>query len=59
MAEVLFEYVRQGACVKVTAIDTETQTEAVVVVPVGLSEKNMQAKALQKLVYLLKKKETE
>ena len=59
MAEVLFEYVRHGACVKVTAIDTETQTEAVVVVPVGLSEKDMQAKALQKLVYLLKKKETE
>ena len=59
MAEVLFEYDRQGACVKVTAIDTETQTEAVVVVPVGLSEKDMQAKALQKLVYLLKKKETE
>lgn len=54
----MFEYVRQGACVKVTAIDTETQTEAVVVVPVGLSEKDMQAKALQKLVYLLKKKET-
>lgn len=57
MAEVLFEYVRQGASVKVTAIEPDTGTEAVVVVPAVLSEEQMQARALQKLLYILKKKE--
>ena len=57
MAEVFFEYVRQGNVVKVSAIEPETKTEAAVVVPVGLSEKEMQARALQKLLYVMKKKE--
>ena len=57
MEEVLFEYVRQGALVKVTALEPETGVEAVVVMPVGLSEKEMQARAMQKLLYVLKKRE--
>ena len=57
MAEVFFEYVRQGNVVKVSAIEPETKIEAAVVVPVGLSEKEMQARALQKLLYVMKKKE--
>ncbi len=57
MADVLFEYVRMGASVRVTAIEPDTKTEAVVVVPAGLSEKEMQARAMQKLLYILKKKD--
>ena len=53
----MFEYVRQGALVKVTALEPETGVEAVVVMPVGLSEKEMQARAMQKLLYVLKKME--
>ncbi len=56
MSEVYFEYIRQGNVVKVTAIETETKTEAAVVVPANLSENEMQARALQKLLYVMKKK---
>ena len=56
MSEVLFEYVRQGSSVKVTAIETETGIEAVVIVPANLSENQMQLKALQKLRYIMQKK---
>ena len=59
MSEVLFEYMRSGSSIKVTAIEPETGVEAVVVVPVGLSEQQMQARAMQKLLYVLKKKEDE
>ncbi len=41
---------------KVCAIEPETQTEAVVVVPRGLTEQQMQYQALQKLSYILKKR---
>ena len=54
--EVLFEYIRQGNSVKVTAIEPLTKTEAVVIVPANLSEQQMQARAMQKLLYVLKKK---
>ena len=56
MAEILFEYIRQGNFVKVTALETETNIEASVVVPAGLSEQQMQIQALQKLKYVLEKK---
>ncbi len=55
MGEILFEYVVLGNSVKVTAIDSETKTEAVVVAPLGLSEQQMQKLALDKLNYLLEK----
>lgn len=56
MSEILFEYIRQGNAVKVTAIDPQNKTEAVVVVPLGLTEKQMQQLALEKLNYILSAK---
>ena len=50
MAEILFEFVRNGNVVKVTAIEPETRIEAAVVVPAGLSEDDMKL-----LNYVLKK----
>ncbi len=55
MADILFEYIRMCNSVKVTAIDTATGTEAVVVIPPDLNEKQMQLQALQKLRYILEK----
>lgn len=57
--EVLFEYVRQGNLVKVTAIEPLTKVEAVVIVPANLTEQQMQARAMQKLLYILKKQAEE
>ena len=59
MAEVLFEYVRNGNFVKVTAVEPETKVEASVVVPAGLSQEQLQILALQKLRFVLKKMEEE
>lgn len=55
MDDILFEYIKVGTSVKVTAIDAATGTEAVIIVPAGLSEKQMQQQAAQKLLYVLKK----
>ena len=57
MAEILFEFIRQGAYMKVTAIEPKTKTEAVVVVPASLSEEQMKFQVLNKLYYILKKRE--
>lgn len=54
MTEILFEFIRQKNAVKVTAVDTEAKAEAVVVVPSGLSEQQMQQLALKKLNYILR-----
>ena len=59
MTEILFEFVRSGSYMKVTAIEPEPQTEATVVVPATLTEEQMKFQALNKLKYLLKKKENE
>ncbi len=59
MAEVLFEYVRNGNFIKVTALETETKVEASVIVPLGMSEEQMQIQALNKLRYVLRKMEEE
>lgn len=59
MSEILFEFIRRGTYVKVTAVETETRTEAAVVVPVGLSEEQMKFQALNKLKYVLRKAEEE
>ena len=59
MAEVLFEYARQGAYVKVTALEPETGIEASVVVPTSLSQEQMNLQALKKLNYVLRKKAEE
>ena len=57
MAEILFEFIRQGSYVKVTAIEPETKVEAAVVVPASLSEDEMKFQALNKLKYVLRKAE--
>ena len=59
MGDIYFEYVAQGAYVRVSAIEPETKTEAIVVVPRGLSEEQMKYQALQKLMYILKKQAEE
>ncbi len=59
MEGVLFEYVRYGTSVKVTAIEPQTKIEAVVIVPADIPEAQMQARALQKLLYILNKKVTD
>ncbi|MBQ8661593.1 MAG: hypothetical protein IJ482_04630 [Alphaproteobacteria bacterium] len=56
MSEILFEYVRQGQYVKVTAIEPETRIEVSVVVPASLNREQMQLQALNRLNYVLRKK---
>ena len=56
MTEVLFEFVRVGHSVKVTAIEPETKIEASVVVPDTLSQDQMKFQALNRLKYVLRKK---
>ena len=53
MADVLFEFIRQGNAVRVTAIDTATRTEVVTVAPLNMSQEQMQQLALEKLNYVL------
>ena len=53
----MFEYVRHGTSMKVTAVEPETGIEAVVIVPADMRESQMQGRALQKLLYVLKKRE--
>lgn len=55
MREVLFEFVQQGKQVKVSAIDVDTKTEAIVIVPIGLTENQMKQHALNRLKYILQK----
>lgn len=59
MSEILFEFVRVGHNVKVTALEPETKIEASVVVPDTLSQEQMKFQALNRLKYVLKKKENE
>lgn len=55
MSEILFEYVRQGNLVKVTALEPDTGIEASVVVPASLSEDQMKIQALNRLRYVMRK----
>ena len=59
MSEILFEYVRQGNFVKVTAIEAETQIEASVVVPAALNQEQMKIQALRRLKYVMEKQSRE
>lgn len=56
MPEILFEYIRCGNTVKVTAVEPQSKIEAVVVVPLNMTEKQMQQLALEKLNYILASK---
>lgn len=53
MAEVLYEMVRLGNAVKVTAIDAKTGIEAVVVGSATMSHYSLEQAALRKLQRLL------
>ena len=55
MSEILFEFLRQGNFVRVSAIEPKTRLEAVVIVPASLDENQMKIQALNKLKYLLQK----
>jgi hypothetical protein len=56
MSEILFEFVRVGNSVKVTAIDPVSGVEAVVVGSVRLTRFSLQQAALRKLRRLLEKR---
>ena len=59
MAEILFEFKKNGNVVKVSAIEPETRTEISVVVPAGLSVDEMKLQAAKRLNYVLRKKAEE
>jgi hypothetical protein len=55
-SEVIFEQVRIGSLVRVTAIDAATGTEVVTQGPASARPHELQRLALAKLAYVLKKK---
>lgn len=59
MAEILFEFKKNGNVVKVSAIEPETKTEVSVVVPACLSVDEMKLQAAKRLNYVLRKKAAE
>jgi hypothetical protein len=59
LGEVLFEFSAVGNSVKVCAVDTDTLVEATIFGPVSAGEAALRHAALQKLRYVLKKKQAE
>jgi hypothetical protein len=57
LSEVIFEFLRHGNTVKVTAIDPETLIEVSIVGPAGAGEANLKAAAIKKLKYMIAKRE--
>ena len=53
--EIIFEFIRMGGSVKVTAVDAETGTEAVIVGDPAAGEAALKRLARQKLDYVLAK----
>ncbi len=54
--EVFFEFRRVGGSVKVSAIHAATLTEVSIVCPASATQQQMKSVALQKLRYVLSKK---
>jgi hypothetical protein len=54
--EVIFEFLRVGAALKVTAVDAATGTEASIVGDPRASQEILRRLARQKLAYVLSKK---
>jgi hypothetical protein len=54
--EVLFEFVRVGNAVKVTAVDAASGTEATIVGAAGTSEEVLKRNALGKLDYVMRRR---
>lgn len=55
---VIYEFYQIGNSVKVSAIDPVTAVEVAIVGPATASRRQLQRNALQKLKYILKKRET-
>jgi hypothetical protein len=53
--EILIEFIVQGSVVKVTAIDAKSGTEASIVGPASAPRSVLEANAVRKLAYVLKK----
>jgi len=58
LGEVLFEFRRVGAVVKVTAIHVATGTEIVLVGAANAGEYALKMAAIRKLIYVMGKRET-
>ena len=54
--EVIFEFHPLGQYVKVTAMDTQSQTEISIQGPAGAGEETLKRNALKRLEYVLRKK---
>jgi hypothetical protein len=55
VGEVLFEFRRVGAVIRVTAIHVDTQTEVVLVGAPSVGEHALKTAAIRKLIYVLGK----
>ncbi len=55
--EVIFEYRPVGNSIRVTAVDAATGIEAVFQAPMSLGKGDLQRMALQKLAYVMRKKQ--
>lgn len=55
--EVIFEMARVGTLMRVTAVDAATGVEVVIQGPAGASQAELQRVALNKLLYVLNKKQ--
>lgn len=55
--QVLFEFIRQGAYMKVSAIDTQSNIEVCIVGSASAGEAILKATVLKKLEYVLDKKQ--
>lgn len=53
--QVIFEFIKYGDLVKVSAVDVRTGIEVVVSAPKNLSKKEMQELGYKKLQYVLRK----
>ncbi len=51
--EIIFEFMQHGAYMRVSAVDVETGTEAVVVGPVNAARSDLETLALRKLERIL------
>ncbi len=51
--EIIFEFVQHGAYMRVSAVDVQTGTEAVIVGPVNAARSDLEALALRKLERIL------
>lgn len=57
VGEVILEFRRVGNVVKVSAVDTATYVEVSIMAPVTCSEQEMTVTAIQKLDYVLAKRD--